>query len=39
MQNSESNQLRWFGKDEAALPTDSSSVVRMFKKWQELIKI
>lgn len=32
VQNSESKELRWFGKDEP-LPTDNPSVTRMFRKW------
>ena len=31
--NRESKELRWIGKNRAELPTESSSVVRMFKKW------
>jgi 8-oxo-dGTP pyrophosphatase MutT (NUDIX family) len=33
VQNHESCDIRWFGKDRATLPTDSPSVVRMFEKW------
>lgn len=33
VQNSESKELRWIGKDRNELPTDSRSVVRMFDKW------
>ena len=36
IQNSESKELRWIGKDCNALPTDSESVVRMFNKWVSL---
>ncbi len=32
-QNHESNELRWIGKDLKELPTQSESVVRMFRKW------
>jgi len=33
VQNRESKELRWIGKDIAQLPTDNPSVVRMFNKW------
>jgi len=33
IQNSESKELRWIGKDFTKLPTNNSSVVRMFNKW------
>lgn len=33
VQNSESKELRWIGKDRNELPTDQPSVVRMFNKW------
>ena len=33
IQNSESKELRWIGKNRDDLPTDSESVVRMFNKW------
>jgi 8-oxo-dGTP pyrophosphatase MutT (NUDIX family) len=33
VQNSESKELRWIGKDLSALPTQTPSVVRMFNKW------
>lgn len=33
IQNNESNELRWIGKNCDELPTTSESVVRMFKKW------
>jgi len=33
VQNNESKELRWVGKDAASLPTQSLSVVRMFNKW------
>ena len=33
VQNQESKELRWIEKDLAKLPTDSPSVIRMFKKW------
>lgn len=36
IQNSESKELRWVSKDEASLPTGSSSVIRMFRKWLSL---
>ena len=32
----ESKELRWIGKDMSALPTNSTSVVRMFHKWAAL---
>lgn len=31
--NNESKELRWIGKDRSALPTQSSSMIRMFEKW------
>ncbi|MEI6806293.1 MAG: GrpB family protein [Myxococcaceae bacterium] len=33
IQNGESKELRWIGKNRKELPTDSESVVRMFDKW------
>ncbi|EKD48712.1 MAG: NUDIX hydrolase [uncultured bacterium] len=33
IKNSESKELRWIEKNLIALPTQSESVVRMFKKW------
>lgn len=33
VQNSESKELRWIGKNADELPTDNPSVVRMFNKW------
>ena len=33
IQNRESKELRWIGKDASQLPTDQRSVVRMFEKW------
>ncbi len=33
IQNHESNELRWIGKNKSDLPTQSWSVVRMFDKW------
>jgi 8-oxo-dGTP pyrophosphatase MutT (NUDIX family) len=36
IQNHESRELRWIGKDKSELPTDSLSVIRMFNKWQVL---
>lgn len=36
IQNRESKELRWIGKNRADLPTDSRSVVRMFDKWVTL---
>jgi 8-oxo-dGTP pyrophosphatase MutT (NUDIX family) len=33
VQNKESKELRWIGKDYSELPTDRESVVRMFNKW------
>jgi 8-oxo-dGTP pyrophosphatase MutT (NUDIX family) len=33
VQNSESKELRWIGKDPEELPTNSTSVTRMFHKW------
>ncbi len=36
VQNRESKELRWIGKNIEELPTDARSVVRMFEKWQQL---
>lgn len=36
VQNAESKELRWIGKDTRDLPTDNPSVMRMFKKWKTL---
>lgn len=36
IQNRESKELRWIGKNRSELPTDSRSVVRMFDKWVSL---
>lgn len=36
IQNRESKELRWVGKDRNKLPTASPSVVRMFNKWLAL---
>lgn len=36
VQNRESKELRWIGKNLAELPTESRSVVRMFEKWLSL---
>ena len=36
VQNSESKELRWIGKDANELPTDATSVTRMFYKWLAL---
>jgi 8-oxo-dGTP pyrophosphatase MutT (NUDIX family) len=33
VQNNESKELRWIRKDLSNLPTQNTSVVRMFKKW------
>lgn len=33
IQNKESKELRWIGKNRAELPTNNASVVRMFDKW------
>jgi len=33
VQNSESKELRWISKNINELPTDNSSVIRMFNKW------
>ncbi len=33
IQNRESKELRWISKNKSELPTDSSSVQRMFNKW------
>ena len=34
VQNRESKELRWIGKDTSQLPTQERSVVRMFEKWK-----
>ena len=36
VQNRESKELRWIEKDIAKLPTDTPSIIRMFKKWTNL---
>ena len=36
VQNRESKELRWIGKDSQELPTDERSVARMFNKWLSL---
>ncbi len=36
IQNRESKELRWIGKDARQLPTDQRSVVRLFEKWEKL---
>jgi len=36
VQNSESKELRWIGKNASELPTNASSVTRMFHKWLAL---
>jgi 8-oxo-dGTP pyrophosphatase MutT (NUDIX family) len=36
VQNRESKELRWIGKDAQELPTDERSVTRMFNKWLSL---
>jgi len=36
IQNRESKELRWIGKEKSELPTDNPSVVRMFEKWQKI---
>lgn len=33
VQNRESKELRWIGKNRQELPTDNPSVIRMFEKW------
>lgn len=33
IQNEESKELRWIGKNRAELPTKEESVVRLFRKW------
>jgi tripeptide aminopeptidase len=37
--NSESKQLLWIDKNPENLPTNNPAVVRMFKKWSEVMKI
>ena len=34
VQNSESNEIRWVGKDIKLLPTQENSIIRMVQKWQ-----
>jgi 8-oxo-dGTP pyrophosphatase MutT (NUDIX family) len=36
VQNNESKELRWIGKNNKDLPTDEESVIRMFNKWLAL---
>jgi len=36
VQNAESKELRWFGKNIDLLPTQERSVARMFEKWSHL---
>lgn len=36
VQNSESKELRWIGKDSSSLPTREGSVARMHEKWMAL---
>jgi 8-oxo-dGTP pyrophosphatase MutT (NUDIX family) len=36
IQNQESKELRWVGKNRLELPTDEHSVTRMFDKWLEV---
>ena len=36
VQNRESKELRWIGKNISELPTNNPSVVRMFHKWISL---
>lgn len=36
IQNSESKELRWIGKNRKELPTQSKSIARMFNKWFNL---
>lgn len=38
IQNSESKELRWIGKNRSELPTEGKSVGRMFEKWIALKK-
>jgi 8-oxo-dGTP pyrophosphatase MutT (NUDIX family) len=38
VQNKESKELRWIDKDVSELPTDATSVTRMFHKWLALKK-
>ena len=36
IQNHESKELKWIGKNPRELPTDSPSVVRMYNKWRAM---
>lgn len=36
VQNAESKELRWVGKELQALPTQEKSIVRMFEKWLKI---
>lgn len=36
VQNNESKELRWIGKELDSIPTENPSVVRMFKKWMHV---
>lgn len=33
VQNEESKELKWIGKDATLLPTQNDSIIRMFTKW------
>lgn len=37
--NNESKDLRWFGINENLLPTRAESVLRMFRKWKQLVSV
>lgn len=37
VQNKESKELRWIGKNSAELPTSNPSVIRMFNKWIDFV--
>lgn len=39
VQNQESKELRWIGKNIQALPTNNPSVIRMFNKWKSYHRI
>ena len=39
VQNSESKELRWVGKNISDLPTEEPTIIRLFNKWLEITKI
>lgn len=38
VQNSESKELRWIGKNLLELPTEEPTIIRLFNKWLEITK-